>query len=332
MGCRVPGTGLLGSLVAMPAFDELAPDQRAVLQLLLKQGKTYERDRRPPPPGRRERPGARPGRPGRARRRSRPPDGALPPERQDELADHLLLQQTASERAATQTFLEGSAPGRTWARGVRAELVPIGGDALPEIPAEPSVPPGSFASEAAADERDAASADERGPATSRLGGALVLAAVAATLLLGIFFLVRSGDGNDTVSTPSNDTTAQTTAGASGTSGAAGTSLPQQQINLTAPAKGSKALGYALLAPDGFSMLAEGLPESNMYLIWLYNSGSDAVPVGFATYDTATKRVAGGISSLPAGAEKYASVIVTRETSKRPTKPGAIVLRGAIKQN
>ena len=57
-------------------------------------------------------------------------------ERQDEVADYLLGQQSASERAATREFLEGSAAGRAWARVVAGELRPLAGDALPEIPAE----------------------------------------------------------------------------------------------------------------------------------------------------------------------------------------------------
>src|SRR5206468_3279744 len=66
-----------------------------------------------------------------------PRDGAqLAPQRRAEVADYLLAQQSASERAATREFLEGSAAGRAWARVVAGELRPLAGDALPAVPAE----------------------------------------------------------------------------------------------------------------------------------------------------------------------------------------------------
>ncbi len=314
----------------MPAFDTLAPDQKAVLQLLLKQGKTYDDIAgllRLDATSVRERAldaldalGAQ----------IRAAEG-LDPARQDELADHLLLQQTASERAATRSFLELSAPGRAWARGVSAELRPIGREALPEIPAESREVDEAFG---ALEERTAAR--ERQQDSSRLGGVLVLGAVGVVLALGLFLLFGRGgdDPADPVTQAGGSTTTAQGSGATRTTSVAGTQFPQQQINLEPPDKGSKALGYALLAEGGFSFLAEGLPPSNMYFVWL-TKGTEtagALPIGFATYDAKSKKLAGAINALPEGSDQFDSLIVTREKTKAPKAPGTVVLRGKIKQS
>ncbi|HEV2062169.1 MAG TPA: sigma-70 region 4 domain-containing protein, partial [Solirubrobacteraceae bacterium] len=101
----------------MPRIDDLKPDQRAALQLLLQQGRSYDEiasllriDE------------------SAVRERAHAALDALGPEDipeltlelQDEIADYLLGQQTASQRAATRDFLERSAGGRAWARVVAA--------------------------------------------------------------------------------------------------------------------------------------------------------------------------------------------------------------------
>src|SRR3954464_604030 len=103
----------------MPGIDDLPPDRKAVLQLLLKQGKSYDDlagllriapetvrerahdalDRLRPAGGARPPPG-RPGRPGAAG-----PDAAP----RDDVAASLPGQQTAWEGASPRRFLEGSA-------------------------------------------------------------------------------------------------------------------------------------------------------------------------------------------------------------------------------
>src|SRR5206468_3645162 len=108
----------------MSGIDDLAPDQRAVLQLLLKQGKAYVELAallRIEPDAVRERAVA-------ALDELGPRDGVqLAPERRGEIADYLLGQQSASERQKTRELLEGSAAGRAWARVVAGELRPTTG-------------------------------------------------------------------------------------------------------------------------------------------------------------------------------------------------------------
>src|SRR3977135_417765 len=97
----------------MTEIDDLPADQRAVLQLLLKQGKTYEdlagilnmdastvRER------------------AHAGLEALGPDAGrrLAPERRAEVSDYLLGQQSDSQRAATRDHLAGSAAARAWAR------------------------------------------------------------------------------------------------------------------------------------------------------------------------------------------------------------------------
>lgn len=323
----------------MPGFDALAPDQKAVLQLLLKQGKSYDEiagllrlDRE----NVRERaldaldalgqnaPGA--------------PQAAdeLSPERQDEIADHLLLQQTASERAATRRFLETSSTGRAWARAVVAELAPIAGDTLPDVPAEPAEVAEAFG---ALDERTAAR--ERQETSSKLGGVLILAAVGALIALGLLVLLRGigGLGGEDepaprAEAPPRPACVAIAAGATGATGAAAAvdpgAIPQQQINLE-PLGGSKseALAVAVIADGGLAFQAEKLPPSPLYKVWLWNSEREAIALGFADYDPKTRRVAGAAERLPAGAENCSSLVITRERSKDSPTPGPIVLGGPI---
>src|SRR3954454_7653760 len=113
----------------MSRIDELPADRRAVLQLLIKQGKTYDElssllridgDR--------------------VRERAHdaldqlgPSDGGgLALDRQDELSAYLRGQQSPHQREATVELLEDSAAARAWARVVSAELRDIAGEALPE--------------------------------------------------------------------------------------------------------------------------------------------------------------------------------------------------------
>src|SRR4051794_19891120 len=117
----------------MSRIEELPADRRAVLQLLLKQGKSYDElssllriDG------------------GKVRERAHsaldelgPSDGAgLAFERQEELSDYLLGQLSTSESDSTRELLEESAAARAWARIVADELKAIPGAKLPEIPAD----------------------------------------------------------------------------------------------------------------------------------------------------------------------------------------------------
>lgn len=121
----------------MSSLQTLPPDQRAVLQLLLQKDRSYDEI------AQLLRLDAQTIR-GRAHAAvaSLGPDTAgLSDDQRGELTDYLLGEQTASSRAATRAFLEGSPPARAWSRAAAEELRPLGGDRLPEIPAEPAGAP-----------------------------------------------------------------------------------------------------------------------------------------------------------------------------------------------
>ncbi len=83
----------------------------------------------------------------------------------------------------------------------------------------------------------------------------------------------------------------------------------------------------------FYMAAEHLPPSQgfSYVVWLYNSPSSAEALSKAPNVTANGRMQGG-ALLPSNAGNYHQMLLTRETSNSPTHPGPIVLSGAFSLN
>jgi hypothetical protein len=115
----------------MSGIKELSVDQMAVLALVLRQGRPFG-----------ELAGMLDMDEGEMRRRAHealdalgPDDAAgLPADRRAEVSDYLLGQQSDEERAQTHRFLEGSAPGRAWARVVSDQLADLSSEPLPPIP------------------------------------------------------------------------------------------------------------------------------------------------------------------------------------------------------
>src|SRR5881227_2337773 len=216
----------------MSGIDDLAPDQRAVLQLLLKQGKAYVELAallRIEPDAVRERAVA-------ALDELGPRDGVqLAPERRGEIADYLLGQQSASERQSTREFLEGSAAGRAWARVVAGELRPVAGDGLPDIPAEGTEVDEAFGALQARDVRRA-EVDRK----SRLGGAILILG-AVVVAVALILVIRGGGGDDNGGNTKSNTTPTNTSTTAG-----GQPKVDGQANLK-PRSGSpsKALGVLL---------------------------------------------------------------------------------------
>ena len=65
-----------------------------------------------------------------------------------------------------------------------------------------------------------------------------------------------------------------------------------------------------------------------YVIWLYNSPSSAEAISKAPTVGSNGRMQGG-ALLPSNAGDYHQMLLTRETSNSPTQPGPIVLSGAF---
>ncbi len=108
----------------MSRLDELPPDQRAALSLLLRQRKSYgEVAGLLGIPEQAVQARAHAALAVLAPRQAR----ELTAERRQQIGNYLLGQEGVAERLATRTFLNGSEPGCAWAQALRAELAPLAG-------------------------------------------------------------------------------------------------------------------------------------------------------------------------------------------------------------
>lgn len=308
----------------MAGLDSLNDLQRATLQLLLKQGKSYDEiaallkiDS------------------SAVQSRAHEAVDGLGPARPDigddrrrEIADYLLGQQTASRRAATREYLEDSADGRHWARAVAGAVRPIAGDGLPEIPAEPAEVDQAFQ---ALDKRTARQEEvQRG---SQLGTKLIfgaiglLIAVVLIIVLGVF----GGDDAPKAKTETVTRTAKTT--------------PSEQPRVVLqgvlrPPRGSSSKASAETAivnyqkANEFKLLLAGknmkpAPQGSAYAVWLYSSASQALFIGFPKATVNDKGTLEVVADLTPQTPSFREVLVTLERVESPTKPGKIVLRGRI---
>ena len=308
----------------MPSLEDLTAPQRAILQLLLKQGKSYD-----------EIATLLKSSASSIQGRAREAIAALGPEkpqigsdRHSEIADYLLGQQGASRRAATREYLEASAPGRAWARAVAGELRPIAGDSLPEIPAEPAEVDQAFEAM-----RSRARRQEEVQKSSQLGTRLLFGAaglVVAIVLIVVLGVFSGDDGGS--DTPTETTVTRTTptedpvAVAEGTlraaDGADGSPSGQMGI-IQYP---TRNLFKLLVAAKGL----KAAPSGSAYGLWLYTSRSDSAFVGFPKNKVDSKGELEVVADLSPDTKTYREVLLTLERVDEPTKPGDIVLRGTLK--
>lgn len=336
----------------MASLESLTPDQRAVLDLVLRRGRSYDDiaqllaiDR--------------------AAVRGRAlaafdaigPETGISPESRALVTDYLLGQ--LPERVAEQTRerLAGSPYDRAWARVVASQLEPLAAEPLPEIP------DGSRARSAAATSSEAAATapktrttgSEAGPRevrrrprlsdrpSSRRGGAIMLGAgVLVVVAVVVVLLTVIGGGSSkkqpTTAALNPSTTAHTTTGGS-TTGTAGTKSQAQivaQVNLNPPSGTGSSKGVGLVVKDGsaYGLIIEAqnvAPNShNAYAVWLSNSSTDTLRLGFvnpAVGKTGKLQVGTG---LPTNAGHYKELLLTLETQSNPKTPGQVVLEGAFK--
>jgi Anti-sigma-K factor rskA/Sigma-70, region 4 len=253
----------------MSRLDDLPPDQRAVLLLLVAQGKSHA-----------------------------------------EIADMLgISQDTVRDRA-------------------RAAL-----DALATDPsgAPPSLPPAPPAPAPVSARAHDPLLPSRSLPSSRRGGALLLAALVAVVVVAVILIT---DGGGSSHQAASTQAAATPSATSSTSTAAGKPTVNKQIALTSPDPNSKMVGLAEVLSEGskhaFYIAAEHLPPSTgfFYAVWLYNSPTSAVSLGKSPPVSSNGRLQGG-ALLPTNAGSYHEMLLTRETSSRPTHPGPTVLSGSF---
>jgi hypothetical protein len=366
----------------MTRIDELAPDQRAVLSLILRRGRSYaqiatalqiDED-----VVREHAYGALDEIAGEAG------DGLSADER-EQIADYLLAQQTPTERLVTYDELEGSHEARAFASAVIDELATMAGGTLPEIPddagtgvparnsARPSrrsrppraararraaAPPkprpqaetvATVDSDELADRPSAPpsrprrapakpSAGERAAAmasrpSSRIGGAILLGLIVLGVVLGVVLTGGSGGSSPAAKsgTPASGAAARGTTGANASASGNQVRL-SKQIRLTPPA-GGNAVGAAAVLTEGTSyvvaLAAEHLAPTQgfFYAAWLYNSPSQAYALGKAPSVGANGVLKPVAQALPPTASQYHQLLITKETSERPSQPGETVLSG-----
>src|SRR5271166_3612947 len=168
----------------MSRLDELPPDQRAALSLLLRQRKSYAEVAALlgiPEHAVHDRAQAALAvlAPAQARQ--------LTPDRRAEVGDYLLgQQQGVAERLRTRTFLSASEPARAWAQAVAAQIAPLSPGGPTEIPLGQAAAPasGAIAGESLRAAAERAPSEPAGSSrsafssgslpSSRVGGALLL--------------------------------------------------------------------------------------------------------------------------------------------------------------
>ena len=319
----------------MGSLDTLPPDQRAVLDLVLQRGRSYDDI-------------ARLLAIDRAVVRARAlaafdalgPEATVAPESRALITDYLLGQ--LPERVAEQTRarLASTPAEQAWARARASQLAPIAGKPLPEIPdgspspAAPMPPPSDSGGPAVADgtpRRSDRPSSRRGGAIMLGVGALVVVAVVVVLIA-----VLSGGSAKHPPTPTAAASDRSRAGASSTATTSGASPQAQvvaQVNLNTPngAGAAKGIGFVVREGSAYGIIMQGqhLPPNrhNAYAAWLYNSPSDAYRLGFVNPGVGKngQLQTGGV--LPAKAGRFKQLLLTVETQSDPKSPGAIVLAG-----
>jgi hypothetical protein len=327
----------------MSRLDELPPDQRAALSLLLRQHKSYaevaallgiaERavhDR------------AHAALAVLAPRRAR----ELTPQRRLEIGDYLLGQQPGvAERLRTRTYLSSFEPARAWAGEVAAQLAPLAGADLPEIPA--AIAAGSAAGGAGAGVApqrvgDLSAAAPASPApgggartpgarlqpSSRVGGAVLLVVLVAVVIVAVVLITGGGSGAKKPAASASSTTSTSAA----TTSKKGPTV-DNEIAMRPSSKKSKVIGLVYVLSEGtkraFFIDAQNLPAPKgfYYAVWLYNSPTSSLPLSKSA--AVTKHTLAGGSALPGNAGEFREILLTEETVAKPTHPGHVVLRGAF---
>jgi hypothetical protein len=323
----------------MATFDQLDAEQRAVIELVLKSGRSYDvlADML----------GATPSRVRELAREaltelSPTTASMVDPEWRGQLTDYILGQQSGPESTATKGHLRRSEGARVWAYSLIDSL-----DHLYEDGTRPAVPAAEngaavaprrererkrerarpAAPEKPAREplrRQAAVAEPLSPEARAVvrrrrlvGGAIGLIAIGGIVAL-VLALTGGGGGGKKSTTSARASTPTRVIG----------ELPLAGQN------GTKGRGIAVIAQRGNQkqlFVSAALPPSNSgeaYLVWLYNSPTDNLSVGGQAANN--KGQFQGVAPLPANYTRYKFIQVTRQKiAPNTTYGGTPVLQGAL---
>jgi hypothetical protein len=348
----------------MASLDSLPPDQRAVLDLVLQRGRSYDDI-------------ARLLAIDRAAVRARAlaafdeigPDTGLAPEAPALITDYLLGQLPAKVAEQTRDRLAEAPYERAWARVLASELSPVASKPLPEIPEGTArARAGTGAGDASSSEpaaQESTKPEARPPRrperdresgrriprptdrpSSRRGGVIFLLAGTIVVVLVVVVLIavlsggKSNKSSSTGTVAAGTTSTASTTTPSGSTGTTGTSTVKPkvigQVNMNPPSGTGAAKGAALVVQEGTStgiiLEASGLqPNShNAYAVWLSNTPSDSTRLGFVNQAVGKNGRLETGGALPANATHYTKLLLTLETQNDPKTPGPVVLQGAFK--
>jgi hypothetical protein len=333
----------------------LAPESRAVLALVLAQGRSYgdiaamlhieESDVRVRAQGATRGLVTTAGRPGA--------------DAETRITDYVLGEQSVSERAGTRAMIAASPVARAWAVELTDALAPLAKSPLPAIPEARIEPPA--VDEPAAQPELPAETLPIVDSTTVLSEHVSTEQGSGAFEPAPFEAEREGDSEfEPLGQPAMESEHTTTARAtrrpsrwqtrygvaaliavaivalliaalnkSGSSPSHTVSSPLLRVALVPAGSNLRAGGTATVeAQNGGRLLliaAHGLAPNrrNAYAVWLYNSRRDARLLGFVPSTSGTFSAS---VRLPADAPKYHYLIVTLERSSRPTAPGSVVLR------
>jgi hypothetical protein len=343
-------------------LDTLSPDQRAVLQLILVQGRGYDdlaATLRLDPAAVRERAHAG----AAALVDPVPPAHEVDAAQRGRVVDYLLGQQDDGERIVTFAELGDSPATCRWAQALRTQLADLAREELPEVPAatavpatvngsgsvatapEPATPTAAIAALPPAPPlppRDAPAEQPSAPRPSRLGGAILIAGVLALAVVLAIVLIGGGDDKPSGSTSTAQTQAQTQATTptqTSTTNARAQARPVGAAVLR-PTAGGAALGAALIqrSADGRRLVAveaarmPGNAGQEFYGIWLQGTAGNRF-LGFVPNQVRANSGFTVSAQLARDVDlsAYATVLVTTEGSSAvPTTPGATVLSGPLR--
>jgi hypothetical protein len=304
----------------MATFEQLSPEQRAIIELVLRQGKTYgelsEMLNLPE---------------GRVRELARDALVELAPvsvrgveeDWRGQLADYVLGQQSGPEATATKGHLRRSEAARSWARSLLDSL-----EQFYENGSVPAIPEGERKARRA-ERQEAAPAEKStgsalAPATDPVMRRRLLAGAGALLLLLIVLVWPIGllTGDDDNSSSAGSEPSANTSNQRASSGGQQSGQPAG-IAIVVQRNGKKQLlvQAANLAPSG---------QSEGYYVWLYNSPDDAKSLGGQVTDQQGNYQA--LGAFPADYENYKYIDVTRQqVGKGPNvkHSGESVLRGTM---
>jgi hypothetical protein len=346
----------------MASLDSLPPDQRAVLQLVLQRGRSYDEI-------------AQMLSIDRAAVRERAlsafdalgPQTRVAPESRALITDYLLGQLPSRVAEQTRDHLAESATERAWARVLASELSSLAKEPLPEIPVDASrrAPASAPEPEAAPETRAPAAVlagsespgkppkdsggrdrDSEAAPSSRRGGAILLGlgALVAIIVVVIVIATSGSSGNKPshtataiASTPATTPTTATTPSTTPTTGTSTTGAKViGQVNLSSPTSAKGTTGVAQVVQQGSQVgvviVAQGVPANtkhDAYAVWLYTSPTTSKFLGFVNPGVKADGKLQTAGVLPTNASSYKQLLVTDETQPKPAAPGKIVLQGAL---